>query len=56
MEEYALGLNYYLFGHSFKIQSDVTYIPNAAAYTSSVMGSAVNTQDLIFRTQLQLKF
>jgi hypothetical protein len=56
MEEYALGLNYYVFGHNFKIQSDMTFIPNAAGYTSSVMGSAVNTQDLIFRTQLQLKF
>jgi hypothetical protein len=56
MEEYALGLNYYLFGHNLKLQADMTYIPNAAAYTSSVMGSAVNTQDLIFRTQLQLKF
>jgi phosphate-selective porin OprO and OprP len=56
MEEYAMGLNYYFFGQNLKIQADVTYIPNAAAYTSSVMGSAINTEDLIFRTQLQLKF
>jgi hypothetical protein len=55
-EEYALGLNYYVFGNNFKIQTDVTYIPNEAAFTSSTLDSVINTQDLIFRMQVQLKF
>lgn len=56
MEEYALGLNYYMFAHNLKIQSDVTFIPNEAAYTNSCIDTAINTQDVIFRAQLQLKF
>jgi hypothetical protein len=56
MEEYALGLNYYLFGKNFKIQSDVTFIPNEAAYSSSSPGTVLNTQETLFRLQLQLKF
>ena len=56
LEELAVGLNYYIYGHNFKIQTDLSFIPNAAACTSSVLGTAANTQDLIFRVQLQLKF
>lgn len=56
MEELAVGLNYYIYGHNFKIQTDLTFIPDAAASTSSVLGTAANTEDLIFRVQLQLKF
>jgi len=55
-EEYALGVNYYLFGQNAKIQSDVTYIPNEAAYNSTTVDSFINTQDIIYRIQLQLKF
>ncbi len=54
-EEYTLGMNYYFYGQNLKLQTDVTYLP-IAPYTSSVMGSAVNTHDVIFRMQLQLKF
>ncbi len=55
-EEFTLGLNYYVYGQNFKIQSDLTYIPNEAMSSSSTIGSAVNTQDIVFRLQLQLKF
>ena len=55
-EEYAMGVNYYLFGHNAKIQTDVTYIPNEAAYTSTTTATFINTQDIIYRIQLQLKF
>ncbi|HUO10095.1 MAG TPA: porin [Phycisphaerae bacterium] len=56
MQTYALGVNYYLFGQNLKIQSDLTYIPNEAAYANSCIDTAINTQDLIFRMQVQLKF
>ncbi|HUO08127.1 MAG TPA: porin [Phycisphaerae bacterium] len=56
MQTYALGINYYLYGQNLKVQSDVTYIPNEAAYTNSCIDTAINTQDLIFRMQVQLKF
>ena len=55
-EEYALGANYYFYGQNLKLQADVTYVPNEAFGTSSTLGTAANTQDVIFRMQLQLKF
>ena len=55
MEEYTLGLNYYLFGENAKIQSAVNYIPNEAALTNNV-GSVANTQDIYGEVQFQLKF
>lgn len=54
-EYYSAGANYYVYGHNLKIQSDMTYTP-AAAYTSATGSALANTQDLIFRVQLQLKF
>ncbi len=56
MEEYSAGVNYYIYGKNFKIQADMTYIPNAAAISNTTFGSFVNTQDIIGRIQLQLKF
>ncbi|HVS72760.1 MAG TPA: porin [Phycisphaerae bacterium] len=56
MEEYAGGLNYYLFGQNAKIQGEAVYVPNEAAFSSSTASTSANTQDLIFRLQLQLKF
>ncbi len=55
MEEYALGLNYYLCGENAKIQTAVTFIPNEAGLTNNV-GSVVNTQDIYGEIQFQLKF
>lgn len=56
MEEYATGLNYYMFGQNAKVQGEAVYIPNEAAFSSSTATTSANTQDLIFRLQLQLKF
>ncbi len=55
MEEYTLGVNYYIFGENAKIQTAVTYIPNEAALTNNV-GSVVNTQDIYGEIQFQIKF
>lgn len=55
MEEYTLGVNYYMFGENAKIQTAVTYIPNEAGLTNNV-GSVVNTQDIYGEIQFQLKF
>ncbi|HUO08893.1 MAG TPA: porin [Phycisphaerae bacterium] len=56
MEEYSLGLNYYMFGNNAKVQAEGMFIPSEAAYSSSQASTAINTQDLIFRLQFQLKF
>ncbi len=56
MEEYALGLNYFGFGKNVKIQADVTYFPNAAGLSNTTFGTFVNTQDIVGRLQLQVKF
>ena len=56
MEEYSLGANYFLFGKNVKLQGDVTYIPNEAALSNTTFGTFINTQDVIARVQLQLKF
>jgi hypothetical protein len=54
-EFYSLGANYYVYKHNFKIVGDVTYVPEAA-YTDSSTSLLQNTQDWIFRLQVQLKF
>ncbi|MGN6369886.1 MAG: porin [Phycisphaerae bacterium] len=56
MEEYSLGLNYYMYGNNAKIQAEGSYVPNEAAFNSSTADTAINTQDMIFRLQFQLKF
>ena len=56
MQEYTLGLNYYMYGNNAKVQGEVDYVPNEAAFNSSTAATAINTQDLIFRVQFQLKF
>ena len=53
--EYTAGLNYYIFGENAKIQTAVTYLPNAA-YTSPNIGSVINTSDIIGQVQFQVKF
>jgi len=55
-QEYALGLNYYIFGKNVKIQTDVTYDPCEAAFTDTTLGTTQNTEDLTYRLQLQVKF
>jgi hypothetical protein len=52
---YSLGANYYVYKHNFKIVGDVTCVPEAA-YTDSATSMLQNTQDWIFRLQVQLKF
>lgn len=56
MEEYSLGANYYIYGHNLKLQGDVTYIPCEAAYSDSAVQTTLNTQDILARVQLQLRF
>jgi hypothetical protein len=55
MDEYEVGLNYYIRGQNLKLQLAETYIPRQAAVTSNY-GSITNTQDWITQIQLQLKF
>jgi hypothetical protein len=54
-EFYTIGANYYIYGQSFKIQSDLTYTPEAA-YTDAASALFQNTHDITARVQLQLKF
>ncbi len=54
-EFYSVGADYYVFGHNFKIQSDVTFTPEAA-YTDAAASLLQNTHDVIARVQVQLKF
>ncbi len=56
MQEYTLGLNYYMYGNNAKIQGEMDYVPSEAAFNSSTAATAINTQDTIFRVQFQLKF
>lgn len=53
--EYTAGVNYYIFGENAKIQTAVTYLPNAA-YSSPNIGSVINTSDIIGQIQFQVKF
>ncbi len=54
-EFYSAGADYYIYGHNFKIQSDVTFTPEAA-YTDASESLLQNTSDIIYRVQVQLKF
>jgi hypothetical protein len=54
-EFYSIGANYYVYGHNFKISSDVTFTPEAP-YTDAAASLLQNTHDVIFRVQAQLKF
>ncbi|HVT80003.1 MAG TPA: porin [Phycisphaerae bacterium] len=54
-EFYSIGANYYIYGNNFKIQSDVTFTPEAA-YTDSAASLLQNTHDIVFRLQAQIKF
>jgi hypothetical protein len=56
MDEYDLGTAYYFYGSNVKLQADVSYIPNEAAYSDSTQGTSTNTQDILSRVQLQVKF
>lgn len=56
MEEYTIGANYFMFGHNLKLQTDITYIPGEAAFSDVNAGTVINTSNLIYRLQLQLKF
>jgi hypothetical protein len=56
MDEFSLGLNYFMFGKNVKLQGDVTFIPNEAAMSDATFGTVQNTQDVVTRLQLQLKF
>lgn len=55
-EYYTIGANYYLFGHGAKIQSDVTWVPNYAAFSDASSDQVQNTSEIIYRLQLQVKF
>jgi len=54
-EVYTVGANYYIYGHNLKLQSDITYTPEAP-FTDSASGLLQNTHDILGRVQLQLKF
>ncbi|MCL2647354.1 MAG: OprO/OprP family phosphate-selective porin [Phycisphaerales bacterium] len=56
MEEYTLGVNYFLYGSNAKIQLGLTYIPNEAAFSDSGANTIQNTQDLIMQAQFHLEF
>jgi hypothetical protein len=55
MDEYAAGLNYYLFGENARLELAETYIPRQAALTSG-NGTFINTRDWITEAQFQVKF
>ncbi len=54
--EYAAGLNYYIKGHSVKIQTDVTKIYEAPISNPTYSLANVNDNALIWRVQLQVAF
>ncbi len=55
-EFYSVGAKLLcVYKQNFKIQSDVTFTPEAA-YTDSAAGLLQNTHDIIWRVQVQLKF
>ena len=56
MQEYTLGVNYYLFGQNAKVQLAETFVPNEAAFSDSGANTLMNTQDWITQLQFQLKF
>jgi len=54
-EFYTVGANYYIFGNNFKIQTDVTYTPEAP-YTDAGASLLQNTHDITLRVQAQIRF
>ena len=55
MAEYAMGLNYYVFGQELENSDGPDVHPQRRLYEFGY-GTSVNTQDLIARVQLQWKF
>lgn len=53
---YTIGANYYLSGHNAKIQTDLTWVPSEAAANDSSTYTVANSEALIARVQLQIKF
>ncbi len=51
---YTLGANYYLFGNNAKILADINYAPETA-YTDAATLQILNTNEVVFRLQFQLK-
>jgi hypothetical protein len=54
-EYYTVGANYYIMGNNVKIQTDVTYTPEAVQ-TDTGDTQLQNSHDLIFRMQFQVSF
>lgn len=55
VDEYTGGANWYFMGQNNKLQADVTWMPRAFTNDTST-GQVVNTEDLLFRLQWQVKF
>ena len=53
---YAGGLNYYIDGHRVKLQTDLTYVPEAPISSPVYSLANVNDDALIWRVQFQLAF
>ncbi len=54
-EYYTLGANYYLYGNNVKIQTDVTYTPEAVQ-TDTGDTQLQNANEIIYRMQFQVSF
>ena len=54
-EYYTVVANYYFFGNNAKILADVNYTPETA-YTDPATLEIANTNEVVLRVQLQLKF
>ncbi len=54
-EYYTVGANYYLYGNNVKIQTDVTYTPEAVQ-TDTGDTQLQNAKELIYRMQFQVSF
>lgn len=54
-EYYVVGANYYIFGNNVKIQTDLTYSPEAVQ-TDTGDTQLQNAHELAFRTQFQVSF
>jgi hypothetical protein len=52
---YTLGAKYYLYGTNANILADLDYTPQTA-YTNATTLQILNTEEIYFRLQLQLKF
>jgi len=54
--EYAAGLNYYIRGHSVKLQTDLTKVYEAPISSPTASLANVNDDALVWRVQLQVGF